>query len=228
MKDDNTLYKEDAESLAHIRHSIVVLRGKQVLLDFQLATLYGVQTKVLNQAVKRNTNRFPTDFMFQLEPQEVAWMRSQFVTSSEQLTDNQSSKISQNLTLLDRRRANALPYAFTEQGVAMLSSVLRSEAAVRVNIAIMRAFVMARQIVTETRENTLAIEEVRTRMKMLEEALENNLEAVNDLSEEMRLEIDNIYHAIGALSLKMSDGKRKDNLQKIGYQAIWGRDQNNE
>ncbi len=64
MKDDNTLYKEDAESLAHIRHSIVVLRGKQVLLDFQLATLYGVQTKVLNQAVKRNTNRFPTDFMF--------------------------------------------------------------------------------------------------------------------------------------------------------------------
>ena len=104
----------------------------------------------------------------------------------------------------------------------MLSSVLRSERAVQVNIAIMRAFVMARQIITDTRENTLAIEELRTRMRMLEDALENNLGAVNDLSEEMRGELENIYNAIGALSVKTSDTKKP--LSHVGYQAIWERD----
>jgi len=69
------------DTLEQIQNSIIVLRGKQVLLDFQLAAMYGVETKVLNQAVKRNLNRFPDDFMFRLEPQEAAWMRSQFVTA---------------------------------------------------------------------------------------------------------------------------------------------------
>ena len=106
----------------------------------------------------------------------------------------------------------------------MLSSVLRSETAVQVNIAIMRAFVAARQIVTQTRENTLAIEELRTRMQMLEDALENNLEVVNDLSEETRAELENIYNAIGALSVKVEEHKKKEPLPRIGYQAIWERD----
>lgn len=77
----NIIATKSVEALEHIRHSILLLRGKQVLLDFQLAAMYGVETKVLNQAVKRNKNRFPEDFMFRLEPQEVAWMRSQFVTT---------------------------------------------------------------------------------------------------------------------------------------------------
>lgn len=97
----------------------------------------------------------------------------------------------------------------------MLSSVLRSETAVQVNIAIMRAFVIARQIVVETRENALAIEELRARMKMLEDALENNLEAVNDLSEDMRQELDNIYNAIGALSITPKEPKTPRN--PIGF-----------
>jgi hypothetical protein len=204
---------EETDTLGQIQHSITVLRGKQVLLDFQLAALYGVETKVLNQAVKRNLNRFPEDFMFRLTPQETAWMRSQFVTTYLQSADNKQDG---EILLPEKRRADALPYAFTEQGVAMLSSVLRSETAVQVNIAIMRAFVMARQIVTETRENALAINELRLKMQMLEDALENNLGAVNDLSEEMKAELDNIYNAIGALSIKYQEPP-KPKKNPIGF-----------
>ena len=207
------------DSLGQIQNSITVLRGKQVLLDFQLAALYGVETKALNQAVKRNLNRFPEDFMFRLTSQEAAWMRSQFVTTYTQYNDNQQDN---KISLPERRRADALPYAFTEQGVAMLSSVLRSETAVQVNIAIMRAFVIARQIVTETHENALAINELRIKMQMLEDALENNLGAVNDLSEEMRSELDNIYNAIGALSVKYQDPP-KPKMNPIGFAAAAAR-----
>ena len=202
-----------AEVLTKVQYAITILRGKQVLLDFQLAELYGVETKVLNQAVKRNIQRFPEDFMFRLTSQEAAQMRSQFVTTYAQSGDNQ---LNNNIPLSEKRRADALPYAFTEQGVAMLSSVLRSETAVQVNIAIMRAFVMARQIISETRENALAINELKMKMQMLEDALENNLGAVNDLSEEMRAELDNIYNALGALSLKYQEPpKQKKN--PIGF-----------
>ena len=146
-------------------------------------------------------------------------MRSQFVTTCTQDNDNQQDN---KISLPERRRADALPYAFTEQGVAMLSSVLRSETAVQVNIAIMRAFVIARQIVTETRENALAINELRIKMQMLEDALENNLGAVNDLSEEMRAELDNIYNAIGALSMKYQEPP-KTKMNPIGYAATAAR-----
>jgi phage regulator Rha-like protein len=112
-----------------IERSILLLRGQKVMLDFQLAELYEVETKVLNQAVKRNIERFPKDFMFQLSEEEAEVVsRSQIVT----LKQGQHRKY--------------LPYAFTEQGVAMLSSVLRSPRAVQVNIAIMRAFVKLREM----------------------------------------------------------------------------------
>jgi ORF6N domain len=110
-----------------IRKSIILLRGQKVILDFDLAELYGVGTKVLNQSVTRNIERFPGDFMFRVTRQEVAILRSQFVTSR-------------------WGGIRYLPRAFTEQGVAMLSSVLRSKQAVQVNIEIMRAFVKLRQI----------------------------------------------------------------------------------
>lgn len=207
------------DTLVQIQHSIIALRGRQVLLDFQLAAMYGVETKVLNQAVKRNLNRFPEDFMFRLTPQEAAWMRSQIVTAYAQNTENQHIENFQSV----KRNYSALPYAFTEQGVAMLSSVLRSETAVQVNIAIMRAFVMARQIISETRENALAINELRMKMQMLEDALENNLGAVNDLSEEMRAELDNIYNAIGALSMKYQEPPKKDKPNPVGFAATEAR-----
>ncbi len=114
--------------LEGIANSILFIRGQKVMLDADLATLYGVETKVLNQAVKRNIDRFPQDFMFQLTADEFQSLKSQNATSS---------------SWGGRRYP---PYAFTEQGVAMLSSVLRSERAVLVNIEIMRAFVKLRQL----------------------------------------------------------------------------------
>jgi hypothetical protein len=116
-----------------IAGAIMFLRGLKVMLDVHLASLYGVPTKTLNRAVKRNAGRFPSDFMFQLTREEFGLLRFQFGTSS-----------------WGGRRH--LPYAFTEQGVAMLSSVLRSERAVRVNIEIMRTFVRLRQILSSNAE----------------------------------------------------------------------------
>ena len=116
-----------------IEQTILVIRGHRVMLDADLAKLYGVPTKVLNQAVKRNKSRFPSDFMFQLSDQEAATLRSQFVTSR------------------DRGGRQYSPYVFTEQGVAMLSSVLHSERAIQMNIAIMRAFVCLREMMSSNK-----------------------------------------------------------------------------
>jgi hypothetical protein len=121
--------------LETITHRILLLRGQKVLLDADLAALYGVETKVLLQAVKRNLERFPDDFMFQLTNQEFNVLRSQSVTSSSDALESPRWG--------GRRTA---PYAFTEQGVAMLSSILSSPQAVQVNIAIMRAFVKLREL----------------------------------------------------------------------------------
>lgn len=124
--------------LGQIEQSIRLLRDRRVMLDFDLAALYGVSTKVLNQAVRRNLDRFPDDFMFQLSWEETESLRSRFVTLDE--------------PGLPRDRRGKHPkyrrYAFSEQGVAMLSSVLRSERAVRVNIEIMRAFVRLRAMLS--------------------------------------------------------------------------------
>lgn len=119
-----------------IERSILLIRQQKVLLDKDLAELYGVATKVLNQAVKRNIRRFPADFMFQLSNEELEHWRSQIVTS------NTAAKMG------IRRR----PYVFTEQGVAMLSSVLRSDRAIEVNVEIMRAFVRLRQMLASHAE----------------------------------------------------------------------------
>jgi hypothetical protein len=115
----------------HVEKKILLIRGERVLLDSDLAALYGVETRVLVQAVKRNAARFPDDFMFRLTPEEGAALRSQIVIS--------------NVGRGGRRNA---PYAFTEHGVAMLSSVLRSPRAVQVNIEIVRAFVRLRSMLS--------------------------------------------------------------------------------
>lgn len=121
--------KEPLVSAERIQQAILFIRGQKVLLDRDLAVLYGVETKVLKQAVKRKLGRFPSDFMFVLTSQELSNWRSQFVTS--------------NSVRMGLRHA---PMAFTEQGVAMLSSILNSERAIRVNIGIMRTFVQLRHL----------------------------------------------------------------------------------
>lgn len=146
---------------------MVFLRGEKVLLDTDLATLYGVEVRVLNQAVKRNLRRFPEDFMFQLDSEEalaVRRSRSQFViTKSGDVSKSSRSRAgsgarSQIVTLKRGHNIKYLPYAFTEQGVAMLSSVLRSPRAVEVNIAIMRTFVQLRRLMDTNRDLARKIE----------------------------------------------------------------------
>ena len=125
-----------------IEKRILILRGQKVMLSTDLAELYEVAPKVLVQAVKRNIERFPSDFMFQLDFQEVRRSRSQIVT----LNRGQNVKY--------------LPYAFTEQGVAMLSTVLKSKRAVRVNIEIMRAFVRLRELIASNKELAKRLDEL--------------------------------------------------------------------
>ena len=124
-----------------IERRIFLIRRQKVMLDQHLATLYGVAPRVLVQAVKRNLDRFPLDFMFQLTPEEAQAMRSQFVIAS-------------------KRNIRYRPYAFTEQGVAMLSSVLKSKRAIQVNIAIMRAFVKLREIMATHKDLAQKLEQM--------------------------------------------------------------------
>jgi ORF6N domain len=147
-----------------IKNAIFVLRGQKVMLDSELAELYGVPTKVLNRAVRRNLDRFPGDFMFQLTHQELTNLRFQIGTSSSGYGG--------------RRH---LPYVFTEQGVAMLSSVLRSERAVRVNIAIMRAFIKLREAMNASRELAKKFAELETRVGNHDEQIAEIIEAIRQL-----------------------------------------------
>ena len=132
-----------SEDLMIVQNLIYEIRGQKVMLDFDLAKLYQVSTGALNQAVKRNIERFPADFMFRLTGEEVQNMMSQFVISS-------------------KRKTSAPPFAFTEQGVAMLASVLKSPIAVAASISIMRAFVQVRQYIDNL---YLAIGELSSRMR---------------------------------------------------------------
>ena len=149
----------------NIISQIYYIRGVKVMLDFHLAALYDVETRVLNQAVQRNIERFPEDFMFQLSDNEIKNLTSQIVTSS----------------WGGRRRA---PYAFTEQGVAMLSGVLRSVKAINVNIAIMRAFVHMRKLINENKELKKKLDKMESKydqqFRVVFEAIRQLIEKKNE------------------------------------------------
>ena len=185
--------------LQTIQKKIYEIRGKQVMLDFDLAALYGVETKVLKQGVKRNIRRFPIDFMFELTQEEFNSLRSQFVTSNK------------------RGGTRYMPFAFTEQGVAMLSSILNSETAIEVNISIIRAFVSIRQYLSVANNTIKEIEELKQRMKALEEGTEDTIAAINDLSEDTRKELDDIYLALSQLANKQKQITRKSERKPIGF-----------
>jgi hypothetical protein len=138
----------------NIAQLVFFIRGEKVMLDADLAELYGVSTKALNQALRRNKQRFPYDFAFQLSKEEFDHLRSQIVTTSPATANLRSQFVTSSLHGGRRYR----PYAFTEQGVAMLSSVLRSARAVEVNIAIMRTFVQLRRLMDTNRDLARKIE----------------------------------------------------------------------
>ena len=164
------------------------------MLDRDLAELYGVTTGNLNKAVKRNIECFLERFMFQLTEHE--FLRFQNGISSWGGT-------------------RKLPYVFTEQGVSMLSAVLRSPTAIQVSISIMDAFVAMRNYILQSTQVSAELLELRSRLQLVERDCRENLEAVNDLSEDMRKDIDAIYEAIGALSVKLP--KMQNPVQKIGF-----------
>ena len=170
-----------AEQIAlRIRH----FRGEKVLLDFDLAKLYGVATKALNQAVRRNRERFPDDFMFQLTTEEVLVLRSQTVTSSSKGSRSQAIMKDWSQVVTSSKQHGGLryrPYAFTEQGIAMLSSVLNSKRAVKVNIAIMRAFVKLRWALETNRELARKFSELERRVDKHDEEIGAILEAIRQL-----------------------------------------------
>lgn len=142
---------------------IFFIRNQKVILDTDLAKLYGVETKVLNQSVRRNLRRFPDDFMFQLTKEENTSLRSQFVT----LKKGQHSKY--------------LPYVFTEHGVAMLSSVLNSERAIEINILIMRAFVKLREIISAHKKVEEKLKEIDEKLEEHDEHIVKIIEIINRL-----------------------------------------------
>ena len=193
--------------LQPIQSKIYEIRGQRVMLDFDLAELYQVETRTLKQAVRRNIERFPSDFMFEITESEYNYLKN--------------SMTSQIVISNERGGRRYMPFAFTEQGVAMLSSVLRSETAIQVNIAIMRAFVAMRNYITTTTQITAELSEIRAKLALLERADEDNAEAVNDLSEDMRKELDNIYQAIAALSIKVTQARKVG--QPIGFKRTDGK-----
>ena len=198
------------DKLDQIQSKIYEIRGQRVMLDFDLAELYQVETKRLKEAVRRNIERFEgDDFMFELSETEYNTlknsMRSQIASSSLK---------SQNVISNGHGGRRYTPFAFTEQGVAMLSSVLRSETAIRINRAIIRVFVAMRNYITTTTQITSELAEIRAKLTLLERADEDNAEAINDLSEDMRKELDNIYQAIAALSIKPVQTRKKIGFKK--------------
>ena len=167
-----------------IQNKIYEIRGQKVMLDRDLADMYGVETRVLNQAVKRNAERFPEDFMFQLTHEEFENWKSQIVMS--------------NSAKMGLRRP---PFAFTELGVAMLSSVLNSKPAIQINMGIMRAFVAVRQMI-EDNSPLKRLSTLEKNFNELKQDLEEIFADYNDINEDTRAQIEAINNSIAELQTK--------------------------
>ena len=181
---------------ADIRDLIFIIRNQKVMIDRDLAKLYGVETKVLNQAVKRNIERFPVDFMFQMNDEEFTNWKSQIVTS--------------NSIKMGLRRK---PYVFTELGVAMLSSVLKSPSAIQVNISIMRAFVAMREALSATSQGD-GCKNYQLQIEELKQYIEEILADQNDINESTSIKLDLINQAIAELH---AVNPPKTARKKIGF-----------
>jgi hypothetical protein len=165
-----------------IQNRIYTIRGERVMLDRDLAALYEIETRVLNQAIKRNIKRFPSDFMFQLTSEEFESIRHQFESADKTM----SSQIV--MTYPNKRPNSALPYAFTEQGVAMLSGVVNSDKAINMNIAIMRAFVNVRKVLLSQSDLRQQLNEIKDRVGEHDAQLSQIYDAMENLLDEKAAE----------------------------------------
>jgi hypothetical protein len=164
-----------------IQNRIYEIRGERVMLDFDLAALYEVPTKALNQAVKRNIKRFPKDFMFRLSIAEWEAIRSQSVTASQSSISVRTQVVTASQS---KRNVGITPYAFSEQGVAMLSGILNSDKAINMNIAIMRAFVEIRKVVLKQIDLREQLKEIKQRLGEHDVQLNQIYEAMENLIDE--------------------------------------------
>ena len=163
---------------------ICELRGRKVILDYQLANLYGVETKNLKRAVKANMNRFPEDFMFELTKEEFDILRCR------------------NFTSKGRGGTRYMPYAFTQEGVAMLSGLLRSDVAVQANIFIMRAFVKMRTTLAFAERLSMDLEQLRHQVSELNHYLEDVMRDQNDINEETSMQLQLINESLAEMRVK--------------------------
>lgn len=195
-----------------IQYRIHEIRGQKVMLDFDLAALYGVETKRLNEQVKRNIERFPEDFMFQLTKGEWVFLQSQIATTNSPENEDISFLRSQIATTKGMRMKRSLPYAFTENGVAMLSSVLRSPLAIQMNIGIMRVFTEIRRMAT-----TLALPdsnaELRRDIQAVRDEMNEILADQNEINEDTRAQLDAISTALAELQ----DNRTQRRHRTIGF-----------
>jgi len=173
------------EPLERIVSRILPIRGQKVMLDAELAGLYGVTTKALNQMVKRNTERFPEDFAFQLTAIEAGNLRSQIATSRSHMFDFNSnlSNRSQTVTGSQRHRdPRLLPWVFTEHGALMAANLLRSKLAVEMSLHVVRAFVRLREMVSANKELSKKLDELERRVSHHDEAITNIVKAIRELA----------------------------------------------
>lgn len=215
-----------------IKNRIYEVRGQRVMLDRDLAELYNVETKRLNEAVKRNIERFPEDFMFKLNKSEWEFLRSQIVTLKEGTMDtdtedvdvietslrsqivtlnNDEDSMSSQIVMTNGRGQHSkyLPYAFTELGIAMLSSVLRSETAIQVNINIMRAFVAIRHAIGAWQGVNLKMEQLSHKVDNLNARVDEILHEQNENNMEMAVQIEAINNALDQLREKPSTPRKR-------------------
>ena len=184
--------------LQPIQSKIYEIRGQRVMLDFDLANLYQVETKRLKESVRRNIERFEgEDFMFELSEEEYNVLKDRLRSQIASLEIDGKGKY-----------PKYSPFAFTEEGVAMLSGVLRSSVAVQVNRAIMRAFVAMNNYLIQVSQYSAELAELRSRLLLVEREVRENLEAMNDLSEDVRRDFDTVFEAIGALSVKLPQAQK--------------------
>ena len=183
------------EQLQLIQSKIYEVRGQKVMLDFDLAEMYGTETKRLKEAVRRNIRRFPSDFMFELTKDEYDFLRSQIASSN------------------NRGGTRYMPFAFTEHGVAQLSSVLNSDIAIEINIQIIRAFIAVRHLVLNPPANDIV--KLRKEIKELKEYIEDVFADYNDINDDTRMQLELINETLVELQSK-NKGINKPR-PKIGF-----------
>lgn len=212
----NKVIIQEESDIEVIKHRIYEVRGLRVMLDRDLAELYNVETRALNQAVKRNIDRFPDDFLFRLNKNEWTLLKSQIVISNNDVipADNKDvgaddGGLKSQIVISNRGGDRALPYAFTELGIAMLSSVLRSEMAIQVNINIMRAFVAIRHAIGAWQGVNLKVEQLSHKVDNLNAHVDEILHEQNENNMEMAVQISALNDALDQLREKPSTPRKR-------------------